>query len=223
MERFEGIIDTLRNIRNSKGGIRENGVVTKETLELRRRAYYDYVAKVGDKCLTSLSLGMDLARALEVAHHGIECHRLLTKLLPKCRWFHGPAHDLAKTTQRCLLLREIHMVQLCTPGNVSSEDRSMRYYKALRYEDDGNTCVLLQSYMHSPFSVTSNSVHFDMGVPVIYNSLKGATHLNGKIGDVRSWDNTTKRYGVHFEDQSLDPAGVKQQNLRIVFDLPNAD
>ena len=61
------------------------------------------------------------------------------------------------------------------------------------------------------------------GTPVVCHGLKNVPHLNGKIGDVRSFDrNGSKRYEVHFEDTSLVPsvANVRPENLRIAFDLP---
>ena len=52
--------------------------------------------------------------------------------------------------------------------------------------------------------------------------LKNAAHLNGKIGCVMSRDKKTGRCEVRFDDKSLKPVLVKQENLRIVFDLPVA-
>lgn len=50
--------------------------------------------------------------------------------------------------------------------------------------------------------------------------MKNAAHLNGKIGDARSYNSDTGRYEIHFEDKSLNPARVKRENLRIVLELP---
>ena len=49
-----------------------------------------------------------------------------------------------------------------------------------------------------------------------------ASYLNGKIGDIRSYNMEDDRYGVYFEDTNLDlsKAQVKPQNLRILFNLP---
>lgn len=57
------------------------------------------------------------------------------------------------------------------------------------------------------------------GTPVVCHGLKNAAHLNGKIGDVRSFDDKIERYGVHFEDKNLKSALVKPENLQIVFEL----
>jgi hypothetical protein len=63
-----------------------------------------------------------------------------------------------------------------------------------------------------------------LGTPVICHGLNNAAYLNGKIGDICSFDTTaeTLRYGVHFEDGSITPKSVKGANLRILFELPDS-
>lgn len=46
------------------------------------------------------------------------------------------------------------------------------------------------------------------------------SHLNGKIGDIRSWDEASECFKVHFEDEGLEPCPVKDKFLRILFELP---
>ena len=73
--------------------------------------------------------------------------------------------------------------------------------------------------------MASELIHPGIGCPVICHGLKNASYLNGKLGDVRSVATDSRgglRFGVYFEDISLKSATVKQENLRIVFDLPNA-
>ena len=65
-----------------------------------------------------------------------------------------------------------------------------------------------------------------MGCPVICHGLMNASHLNGKLGEVRSASNGKGgggelRLGVYFEDKSLKSAAVKPENLRIAFVLPS--
>ena len=38
--------------------------------------------------------------------------------------------------------------------------------------------------------------------------------IDGQLGDVRSWNNETKCYTVHWEDESLEPCEVHQSNVR---------
>jgi hypothetical protein len=47
-----------------------------------------------------------------------------------------------------------------------------------------------------------------------------AAYLNGEIGETRSFDNAAGRYGVYFEDKSINPKSVKLENLRIMLELP---
>lgn len=61
-----------------------------------------------------------------------------------------------------------------------------------------------------------------LGCPVACHGLKKATHLNGKIGDLRTpptFSDGTYRFMVHFEDEGLKPVLVKLENLRVAFDL----
>jgi len=64
---------------------------------------------------------------------------------------------------------------------------------------------------------------FADGTPVICHGLKDAmSHLNGKIGDTRSWVEKDNSYEIQFEDKSLaEPCFVKHENVRILFELPD--
>ena len=66
-----------------------------------------------------------------------------------------------------------------------------------------------------------NDIILVQGSPVICHGLQNATYLNGKVGDMTSFDNKTGCYEVCFEDKSLKPALVKPENLLITFDLPD--
>ncbi len=59
------------------------------------------------------------------------------------------------------------------------------------------------------------------GTPVICQGLVKASHLNGKVADVRFWDEQTGRCKIHFEEEGLKPCMVKPGNVRILFKLPN--
>ncbi len=103
-------------------------------------------------------------------------------------------------------------------------------YMAMRYEDDGNAYVVrgpLVAGMHvmeaDVRSVPPDGVFPFPGQIVVCRGLRNASHLNGKVGVLGSWDKGSGRYGVHFEDAKLKPANVKLENLRLVFDLPNEE
>ena len=70
-------------------------------------------------------------------------------------------------------------------------------------------------------TVAINDIILIQESPVICHGLKNAAHLNGKVGDMRYFDNKTGRYEVRFEDKSLKPALVEPEHLLIAFDLPD--
>ena len=49
-------------------------------------------------------------------------------------------------------------------------------------------------------------------------------HLNGKTGELRpSRDEASGLFVVHFEDKDLEPRPMKQEFIRILFDLPEEE
>ena len=71
--------------------------------------------------------------------------------------------------------------------------------------------------------VHSNDIFYDhWGTLAVCHGLRKASYLNGKIGDIRSWNKETERNQVYFEDSTLQPSKVemKLENLRLIFDLP---
>lgn len=100
-------------------------------------------------------------------------------------------------------------------------------FQALRYKDDGKICIVQGPVLDERnveeeeiFEVDTADIIPCQGTPAVCHSLQKATHLNGKIGDRRAFDEETDRYEVHFEGKSLKPVKVKTDNVRIVFDLP---
>ena len=74
------------------------------------------------------------------------------------------------------------------------------------------------------YTVCVDDIIIKSGTPVICHGLEGTlAHLNGKIGDVRSYEEERDRYEVGFEDKNLQPRLVKQSNIRILFELPNIE
>ena len=72
-------------------------------------------------------------------------------------------------------------------------------------------------------TVATEDIRFADGTPVTCHGLKDAmSHLNGKIGDVRSWVEKDNSYEIQFEDKSLaEPCFVKHENVRFLFELPD--
>ena len=103
-------------------------------------------------------------------------------------------------------------------------------FLALRYENDGEVCVVKgpitgprqvdDEWTHH---VESNLIVPAEGCAVICHGLVSASHLNGRLGDVRDMkkSGTGIRLAVHFEKKKGEKSAlVKPENLRIVFELP---
>jgi hypothetical protein len=61
-----------------------------------------------------------------------------------------------------------------------------------------------------------------VGTPVICHGLRSrsSSHLNGKIGGLRSYSEDRNRCFIHFEEEGLEPAEINVGSVRILFELP---
>ncbi len=167
--------------------------------------------------------GSTYVTKLVQAHRGIEAERLIVKLAASSRRVHGPEHNSSISLDE--------KVKECKSRYVSvmPDDKP---FQALRYENDGEICVVTgpikqprQEDDERLFHVVNNLVIPDKGCPLICYGLVSASHLNGELGEVRALSNniTGFRLGVHFENTNLKPAWVKPENLRISFELPSKE
>ena len=177
---------------------------------------------LGENDIMTMQCGVRLARDLFEASHTIEALRLLDKLLLTSRRVHGASHKQTKDAEYLWQRLKIRYVEI---GN--------QPYQALRYEKDGDSYVvngpvpanLLGKTRYDDdedtFSISSGDVSFTVGLPVMLHGLTKAAHLNDKIGDIRDRCALSNRFIVHLEGKGLKPVKVKQENLRIVLDLPD--
>ena len=70
------------------------------------------------------------------------------------------------------------------------------------------------------FNVSSNDVYPSIGTPVVCNGMDSSPCINGKIGEVVSFDCVKDCYEIRFRDHGLWPCMVKRESLRILFELP---
>jgi len=168
--------------------------------------------------------GAQLAMALFNTFRGVEYKRLMDELLQNSRRVHGADHETTRYLESVAEALVMNTAWLNSDnGEEGIECKSV--YEALRYDVD-------QLVLRGPLSLqrrrkdemrTVTVIHDEIiigsGTPVICNGLQKASHLNGEIGDVRSYDKESGRYEVHFEDESLKPALVRHQNVRIIFEL----
>ena len=151
--------------------------------------------------------------ALRRAQRTIEAERLVIKLAADSRRVHGSEHS-------CTLYADKY-VGLCKKRYVVAMPWN-KIFQALRYDDDGDTCVTegqLDDEREDRF--TNDLIFPNPGCPVVCHGLVSALHLNGKLGEVKKFVNQPAgtRLEVHFDDKSQKPVFVKPENLRIAFEL----
>ncbi len=190
-------------------------------LEEARYNYEYLLKKSGSTSEATLRSGLSYVTELVQAHRGIEAERLIVKLATISHCVHGPGHNctisLDEKVKKCMSRYVI----------VVPDDKP---FQALRYENDGEVCVVTGPVKQPTqeedderiFHVASDLIVPIVGCPVICHGLTSASHLNGKLGEVRAIRNGINgiRLAVHFETKSLKPSLVKPKNLRIAFELP---
>ena len=152
---------------------------------------------------------------------GIECHRLLTKLIASSKLVNGPDHPETEGLGVFFEQAKWRNVLIENPLDVNARPFQMRvvgYYGQTQYALSGAT-------KKDPPSLASNCddemLWIQPGTPVLCMGLQSDASLNGKIGDVRRRDKKTKRYSVHFADTSLKSKNILGRNLRVLIDVPD--
>ena len=92
---------------------------------------------------------------------------------------------------------------------VNVRGKGNKYFKLIEYSAGGK-CVVRGPMTYEgwgnegkTFTVNIGDVTYLPPVPVVCQGLKGASHLNGKIGDAREFNDDVGRYKVYFEDTNL--------------------
>ena len=170
----------------------------------------------------TIKTGVNLTVELKEAFRAIEAERLLTKLAEISNRVHGPKHRLTKDVVSKLELCKVRIVLM-------RYENEWEAFQPIRYEDEGGRECVVKGPLKDPpnpqkekiLTVRTEELILTVGTPVECRGLGGMTnHLNGKIGDIRSWNDSTGCCEVHFEDGGLEPGFVKPENLRIVMELP---
>ena len=217
-----------RNIAKIEAAFNGGDIISQDEgsdLLLSRRQYRYWLGKCGEQHPITIRRGELLAHALYCSNQGVAAERLLTKLAAVSRQVHGPSHNC--TLSATSALKDIK------ERRVFVESRQQWFY-ALRYENEGMSCVVKGPVAASAGGSSSTQEdHMKMitlslpvsdvfpgpGTPVVCQGLSAErTHLNGKIGDIRGFNEG--KFEVHFEGSAFGPAIVKPENLRIMFDLP---
>ncbi len=217
----------------------ERKVVDKESnLTIERKKYQFYLTNLGQNHTTTINAGVSYAQALFDSFYTIQAERLVTKLQDISQRVHGVDHN--STTDALTCLQRIRERRVCV------KSQSNNTFQALRYINNENEngsddfhpkLLVIQGPIQFPRIIdreqtleeedctnNNNNVSYVNGTPVMFHDLVTAQHFNGKIGDVRGWDNNEMggRYTVQFQDEDLTKsAKVRPDNLRILFDLPD--
>jgi len=201
-------------------------------LELKK--FQLFTKEFGSDDNTTIEAGVQLALALWKEFRTIEAERLLAKLIATSHRVHGVSHDCTQFALAALQRVQTRTVFLKRDAAINQDE----VFRAVLYTADGEKCVVkgpIPNVVFDPrisplesssncgaegsFEVERADVIMSKGTPVVCTGLQKARHLNGKIGDMRDFDEETGRYVVHFEDETLKPVKVKLENLRILFDL----
>lgn len=192
-------------------------------LEHLRGFYQNRLQLFGESSCQTLQCGLNLVGGLGRAYNHIEAQRLVAKLVSISRQVHGLEHRVTREANDLLEAIQLRLVgSICKPEDV---------LHVLHYDED-EMCYTVLGPIKCPrnredervMKIPVELVVPKLGCPVVCRGLQKAS-LNGKMGDVRSMSRDDKsqlgiRLAVHFEDQSLKPALVKLENLRVVRDLP---
>ena len=145
----------------------------------------DSLAEIGRenyKHRSKMSYGLD-ARALLNAHRVIEAERLAMKL--------ATAAFMVQITIASLYADEL--VRLCKTCYVTVMPTNT-LFQTLRYEDDGEICIVTGPIIkprlvddEQEYRFTNDLMFPTSGCPVICHGLVSASHLNGKLGEVRAF------------------------------------
>jgi len=218
------VVHAEANITRAKSKLNgDNGWTAEDLLKDSQEYYNESLEETGEESSVTLSSLIRLAEALKGAKRGIESERMLVKLAVVARRVHGDTHvfthDVEKTLERY------------KKRYVFIKGEQGKRFQALRYVDGEDKCVV-QGPITKPRNIEEEktfTVHIDefrpaLGSLVICHGLKGSeSHLNGKIGEMRSRMTGAQQYRVYFEDKNLEPCLVGPKNVRILFELPPSE
>ena len=212
--RSKHMTDNIDRIRAESGG--DEG----RNLKVLKSMYQSRLESAGQNAEETILLGYNYAISLKRAYHTIKAERLLTKLEAISLRVYGEDHKCTRKTAPVLEKIKRRLVLLA-----NTDFRGT--FQALGYENGGEICVVagpIDDDEGRIFPVTSATMYPRVGCPVICHGLINAPHLNGKLGEIRSFAEDSSsgdvRFGVHFEEKGLKSAAVKNRNLQIVFELP---
>ena len=196
-----------------------SATISNYELEAMRNNYKRDKNTNGMDSIITIRSGLLYAKGLRYEDHCIEAERLVTKLSTISRCVHGQGHKVTIDADK---LQKQFMARYVT---FLPDDEQ---FQALRYENDGEICVVTgpitkprNTADENIYHIANNLVIPNLGCAVICHGLISASHLNGELGEVRNIKRSGTRLRVHFLKKGMKSALVKPENLRIAFELPS--
>jgi len=151
-----------------------------------QRKYHKCLGRHGQSSCVTIHAGVSLANALLDEYRTIEAEMLLSKLVDISLRTHGHDHRASKDAMSVLTSARERKV-------VFRFDDVSGGFQALRYENEGEDCVVQGPFAdprnvdeEEQFSFESTRIIPFSGTPVVCHGLQKAVHLNGKIGKMVS-------------------------------------
>jgi len=202
-----GVKDAEAHIREEKNRL---GILPMD-INILRDSYKEKVEAAGEGSPEGIIAGVRLALELYTNFFSIESEKLLSKIVAMSRRVHGLNHQETKFAEK-------HLQKVIVRHVVKPPEKEV--YQFLGYSDSSKKLCNLQSESTGQnTTVETKRLFLALGTPVVCHGLKNASHLNGKMGDLRAFDKNTGRYEIHFEEKNLKPCLVARDNLHIVLDI----
>mmetsp|Transcript_13870 Transcript_13870/g.31815 ORF Transcript_13870/g.31815 Transcript_13870/m.31815 type:complete len:501 (+) Transcript_13870:101-1603(+) len=233
--RFNEDLSFIEHQLNHTIGLLTGGRPSEEHIAMLRVQYEDKITNLGEENRDALVAGKRLAKTLDCAGHAIEAMKIFQRNAAISRRVLGAHHEITISLEKGL--SERFVLAPIPSGMAGNGGMTWALYQAIRYEpprasNDAEELVVkgpilsprdssVESEMNVPWIFIRLPTNHNGSTPVRCRGLRKAAHLNGKIGDVRGFNESTERYRVHFHDGSLRPVEAKISNLEILFELPD--
>ena len=156
---------------------------TSTVLKTLQNEYENNLNSLGINSEATILAGLNYAQLLCNANYFISAERLITKLVTISRRVNGSNHKTTMRANKLLGHSKVRCVALLPV---------YKPFQALRYDNDGEICVI-RGPITEPRNVEDKRTYHIAnklvipcaGCPVIFHGMVSASHLNGKLGEVR--------------------------------------
>jgi len=194
---MDSLISVYTNLNQDDPNI-NSSLATSPMMQNLKYLYEESLNINGLNSVITLQTGLHYAILLWNMNHCIEAERRVANVPTISRRVLGPHHKVTIEAED-LLKKCRERIVTVLPQN--------KQFQALRYENDGEMCVVTGPVAmprnledERVYHVDSHLVIPNKGCPVLCHGLLSASHLNGELGEVRTWkqSETGIRLGVYF-------------------------